>query len=315
MSSPSGLTPTCAPNARPVEQAAGPVGLGALDLYLERGPGQELGDRSLPDDLALVHDGHRVAGALHLVEQVRRQHHGAPLGDERVDHVAHLEHAAGIEPVHRFVEDQQLGVTEEAGRDAEPLAHPHGVLRHLVVGAVQDADAFERRRNAALGRRFTRRGEDLQVLPAGQVAVETGLVDDGAHPGQRQVAMAGHGVAEQRHRPGVGVGQPEQDPDQGRLAGAVRSEIPEGAAPGNQELHAVDGDIVPEPLRQAVRLDGPRPTVTAAALGTATSAASHRDVGDRGHARPLYRVCTIYTEYVRSDGANPAGHPHFFSTG
>jgi len=75
--------------------------------------------------------------------------------------------------------------------------------------------------------------------------------------GQRQVAMAGHGVAEQRHRPGVGAGQPEQDPDQGRLAGTVRSEIAEGTAPGDQELHAVDGDIVPETLRQAVRLDGP----------------------------------------------------------
>ena len=104
------------------------------------------------------------------------------------------------------------GVPEQAGGHAQPLAHPHGVLRHLVVGPVQDADALECRLDAALCRRLTGRGEDLEVLPAGEVAVEAGLVDDGPDPGQRQVAVAGDGVAEQRHRPGVGMGQARAAP-------------------------------------------------------------------------------------------------------
>ena len=102
-----------------------------------RRPGQQFGDRALADDVAPVDDGHRVAGALDLVEEVRGQHHRAALGHEREDHVAHLVHAGRVEAVHRLVEDQQLGVAEQAGGHPEALAHAHRVLRHLVVGPVE----------------------------------------------------------------------------------------------------------------------------------------------------------------------------------
>ena len=257
MASPSGPTWTCAPNVVPSSRSTRPVGVGALDLDLEGGPGEQLGDRSLADHLAAIDDGHRVAGALDLVEEMRRQHHGATLGHERHDHVAHVEHAPGVEAVHRLVEDQQLGIPEEAGGHAQPLAHAHGVLRHLVVGPMQDADALERRLDAALGRRLTRRGEDLQVLAAGQVAVEAGFVDDRPDPGQGHVTVPRDGVAEKGHRAGIGVGQAEQHPDQRGLAGAIGSEVAEGAAAGNEELDVVHGDVLAESLRQPVGLDGP----------------------------------------------------------
>ena len=67
----------------------------------------------------------------------------------------------------------------------------------------------------------------------------------------------GTGVAEQLHGAGVGMGQPEQHPDEGGLAGAVRAQVAEGAAPGDQELDAVHGDVLAEPLGQPVGLDGP----------------------------------------------------------
>ena len=172
-----------------VEEGAGSIGLGALDLERERRAGQQLGDRSLADDVAPVHDGDGVAGPLDLVEEMRGQHDRAALGHEREDHVAHVVHAGRVEPVHRLVEDQQLGVAEQAGGDAETLAHAHRVLRHPVVGAVQDADPLERRPDAVARRRLAGRGEDLQVLPPGQMAVEPGLVDDGPDPRQRHVAM------------------------------------------------------------------------------------------------------------------------------
>ncbi len=147
-------------------------------------PGQQFGDRALADDVAPVDDGHRVARPLHLVEEMRRQHDRAALGHQGQDHVAHLVHAGRVEAVHGLVQDQQLRVPDQAGGDAEPLAHAHRVLRHPVVGAVQDADPLERRPDAVPGRRLACRRQDLQVLPPGQVAVETGLVDDGPHPGQ-----------------------------------------------------------------------------------------------------------------------------------
>ena len=95
---------------------------------------------------------------------------------------------------------EQLGIPEQAGGNAQPLAHAHGVLRHLVVGSMQDADSLERRGDAALGRRLTRRGEDLQILAAGQMAVEAGLVHDRPDPGQGHITVSRDGVAEKEHR-------------------------------------------------------------------------------------------------------------------
>ena len=64
----------------------------------------------------LVAEGRTVLLSSHLldevektcdvVEQVRGQQHGAPLGDQLADEVAHLEDAGRVEPVHRLVEDQ-----------------------------------------------------------------------------------------------------------------------------------------------------------------------------------------------------------------
>jgi hypothetical protein len=52
------------------EQGPGPVRLGALDLQVEGGTGEELGDRSLPNHLAPIHYRHRITSALDLVEQM-----------------------------------------------------------------------------------------------------------------------------------------------------------------------------------------------------------------------------------------------------
>ncbi len=118
-------------------------------------------------------------------------------------------------------------------------------------------DALEGRGDATLRRRLTGRGEDLQILAAGQVAVEAGFVDDRPDPGQGQVTVARNGMAEQEHCAGIGVGQTQQHSDQRGLAGTIRTEVAEGATTGNEELNIVDGDVVPESFGQSVRLDSP----------------------------------------------------------
>ena len=80
------------------------------------------------------------------------------------------------------------------------------------------------------------------------MAVEAGLVDDGAHAGQRRIAMFGYGISEQRHRAGIGTRQPEQHPDEGGLAGPVGTQVAERASPRDEKLHRVDGDVLPESL-------------------------------------------------------------------
>ena len=91
----------------------------------------------MQNELARLHDRDLVGHLLHLVEQMRRDEDGtALLLDERADHVPELRDAGRVETVAGLVEDQQLGVGEEAARDAETLPHAERVLLHLAVRRV-----------------------------------------------------------------------------------------------------------------------------------------------------------------------------------
>ena len=239
------------------EQGTGPAGFGAFDLKPERRPRQQLGDRTLLDDAAAVHDGDSVAGPLHLVEEVGGQHDGAALGHHREDHVAHLSHSGRVEPVHRLVQKEQLGVCQQARGNPQPLAHSHRVFRDPVVATVGQADALQRWPDAVRRGRFACRGEKPQVLPACEMAMEPGFVDDGANTSERRVAMLRDRVSEQGHRASIGAGQSQQHPDEGGLAGAVGAEVAERRSPGDLELNTVHGKFRPETLGEPVGLHGP----------------------------------------------------------
>ncbi len=94
------------------------------------------------------------------------------------DHFAELLDAARIEAVRRLVEDQQPRICEQATRDPETLAHAERVALDLVVGALGEADAGERRADPLAHLRAAHRGDDAQVLATRQVGVEAGLLDD-----------------------------------------------------------------------------------------------------------------------------------------
>jgi hypothetical protein len=205
----------------------------------------------------VVHDGDGVAGPLDLVEEVGGQHDRAAIGHHRQDQFTHLGHPGRIQPVHRLVQEEQLGVGQQAGGDPQPLAHSHGVCRDPVVAAVGQADPLQRRPDAIPRGRLACRGQQPQVLPAGEMGVEPGFVDDGADTSERRVAMPRDGVSEQGHRAGIGVGQPQQHPDERCLAGAVGAEVTERRSPWDQELDAVHGGFRPETLGEPVGLHGP----------------------------------------------------------
>ncbi len=240
------------------DELDGPGGFGAVDLddSAARAAGQ-LVDGTLADHPAVVDDRHRVAGALDLVEQVRRQDDGTAFVGQAGDHGPHLVHPGRVEAVHRLVEDEQLGVTEQAGGHAQALAHAHRVRGDLVPGAAGQADPGQRRRDPLMRVTAPGRGQQAEVLLAGQVGVETGLVDDGPDPGQGLAALGRDGGAEERHRAAVGFRQTEQGADQGGLACAVRAEVAEGGAAGHEQLDVVDRDGGAEAFVQAVGLDRP----------------------------------------------------------
>ena len=59
---------------------------------------------------------------------------GPALGGEVAHELAHPQHALGVEPVDRLVEDQRRRVAEQGGGDAEPLAHAEREAADALAG-------------------------------------------------------------------------------------------------------------------------------------------------------------------------------------
>ena len=173
-----------------------------------------------------------------------------------------------------------MRVAEQAGGQAQPLAHAHGIGGDLVVGPLGQPGPVQRRADPLPGLSAPGGGEDLQVLPPGQVAVEPWLVNDRADPGQGAPALGGHGTAEQRHRAAVGPGQAQQHPDQRGLACPVRSQIAERHAARDEQVDVIDGGVGAEPLGEPVHLDG-WPTI----FGRSSHVSLPQWVGDWCHRR------------------------------
>ena len=152
---------------------------------------------------------------------------------------------------------RQFRVGEQAGGHPEALAHAHRVRGHFIPGPFGQTDPGQRRRDPLVRVPAPCGGQQAKVVPAGQVRVEAGLVDDRPDPGQGRGPLGRDGGAEQRHRAGIGPGEAEQGADQGGLARAVRAEVAEGGAARDEQLDVVDRDGGPEPFAEAVGLDRP----------------------------------------------------------
>src|SRR5205823_2048329 len=100
--------------------------------------------------------------------------------DERADEAAELLDAGRVEPVHGLVEDEELGVREQAAGNPEPLTHAEGVRLDAVAAACGEPDLFEHAVDACDRLGAARGGGDAEVLAAGEVAVEARFLDDGA---------------------------------------------------------------------------------------------------------------------------------------
>ena len=106
------------------------------------GAGQRLG-RAEVDEAAVVDHDQPVADLLQLAQQVRgHEDRPSALGDF-TDQAADVLHADWIESVGRFVEDDQLGVSEQRGGDAETLLHAHRVGIDAVAAAAGEVDEVD----------------------------------------------------------------------------------------------------------------------------------------------------------------------------
>ena len=212
--------------------------------------------------------------------------HAVRPGAELADEVDEVDALAGVEAVERLVEHEDLGVVDQGGGHLHPLAVALGERAHRPpVARVELDDARGPAPRRSPDRAPAAGGRPRSTNSRGRHRLEQALLlgHEPDAPEQREV-LAGV-AAEHPHLPLRRAGQADEQPQHGRLAGAVRAE--EGGDAGAEgEAHVGDGHHVAEPLRDVVELGSSAP---AAARGGAAGRRAAEPSGHRVTTRRRYR--------------------------
>ena len=100
--------------------------------------------------------------------------------------------------------------------------------------------------------------EQAQVAAARQIRIEARALDEAGHAVERARAVDQRITPEEPRVALRRADQPEQHPQRGRLAGAVRPEVAEDVASIDRQVDVVDGDDVAIALDQPSRFEGRR---------------------------------------------------------
>ena len=109
-------------------------------------PGLELGGRAAGDHAAAVDDRDVVGQGVGLLEVLRGEQDRDAVGHELTHLLPQAQPRAGVEARGRFVEKEDFGAADKAGREVEAAAHPTGVR---LGGAPRRVLQLERREQLA----------------------------------------------------------------------------------------------------------------------------------------------------------------------
>jgi len=147
---------------------------------------QELGHIAEGHELSPPDDGDALADPLHLVEQVRGEHHvDAVVGGHPLDEVQHLVALHGVEAVGGLVEQQQVGVVGDGLGHLHPLALTGRHRAERAEPLLAESDEVERIARSAA--RLVARQADAVV------AVSDAIAEEMRELGSERVAMIPNG--------------------------------------------------------------------------------------------------------------------------
>src|SRR6185295_11463814 len=196
---------------------------------------------------------------LGLVHVVRADQDGEALGGQGVDEVPELAPCLRIHAGGWLVEEQELRLVEDAGRQREPLLPSTGELAGELRPPVGQASPLQDGGDARLAvRQLVEAADEVEVLLDGEVLVEGEALGHVAHPAADARSVLAHVEAEAG--PLAGVGREEAaEHSQGRgLPAAVGTEEPADLSPGHPEVEPLDHRTRTEGLAQSTDVDGER---------------------------------------------------------
>ena len=218
-----------------------------IELGGDRGTGQvaQVREGAGLDDPAVADDRHVVAQGLDLGEGVARQQHRAAGAPFVLDAVAEGLGHERVEPGGRLVEQQQLGLGGEGGDERDLLPVPLGVGTHLLRGI--ELEALEELAAAASVEPAPQPAQQVDDLAPGEGRPQVHLARHVREPSVQPHSIDPGVAAEEPDGAAVGADQAEQDPDRGRLARPVRSEV---------AVHLASGDLQVEPVERTRSAEG-----------------------------------------------------------
>ncbi len=135
--------------------------------------------------------------------------HGHALCRELAQQPADRARPRRIKPAGRLVEQQQTGIAQQRGGDAQPLAHPGGVAADAVAGPWTETDAIQR--GVDLSRAVVvELGQKLEVRPPREVGVEARVLDEAGDTAQRGGRPRAARASQQFDLARIDLDQPEQ---------------------------------------------------------------------------------------------------------
>lgn len=202
-------------------------------------------------DAAAVHEGYVVGEVVGLLQVLGGQQDRRAVPPEFAHGVVDLAPAGRVQSGGRLVEEEDPGPADQGGGEVQAAAHAARVGGGGPVGGLLQPEPGEQvvgaRRRAA---HPVQTGEEPQVLPPGEVAVDRGVLPHDADGAAHGRGLPDQVVAGDPGRARVGAQQGGQQPDRGGLARAVGSQDRADRAPWDGEVEAAQGAHLAEPLLQ-----------------------------------------------------------------
>src|SRR5665647_3528883 len=224
-----------------------------LDDGVQRAAHGERRDVLDRHQLALTDEGHAVADALHLGENVRRQEHGLPRLSGLLDQVMELVLHQRVEADGGLIKDEQLRPVHERLDEAE-----FALVAGREVGDLLpriEVEALAEHVYRAWIRAAAQVGEVAQRLVPGEPAVEAQLTGQVAAAPAYRHALAAAVEAEDERPAARRPDEVEQHADGRRLAGPVGTEKAEHAARLDLEVEIRHAAVLAVALRHPLQED------------------------------------------------------------
>ena len=234
------------------------------------------------------------AGLLDFRKEMAGQQNGHAGTRQRSDERPDLVRAGRVERIGWLVEDEHFRIFEQRAGQAEPLLHTKRIGTDPITRAIGQPDLLEDRHNPLVRRLVRRQSDDSQIVEATQVGIERRRLDQRPDPAERGCqATPRQRLTEEADLPSVGANQTEDQTNQRRLAGAIRSEQPENAAPRDLQIYAINSSDALVMADKAAGLDneianrgcgpgGPDGSDDGLTVLAAGATAQNREVGQIG---------------------------------